>query len=168
MIHIDNGWDYQLQNDWFAAFIATDVVNADDWDVFGFSFYPFYGTNATFANLNTTLNALARRYDKPIQVVETDYPAVCDGTDAPALSEPSIPVSVDGQTEWVQRIIEVVKGLPRGLGQGVHYWEPTWLNNTGLGSACNDAILFQGDYSDPAQTIGYSRSSVNMFAGADF
>jgi hypothetical protein len=45
----------------------------------------------------------------------------------------------------------------------VHYWEPAWLNNTSLGSACNDAILFTADYSDPAHTVGYSRPSVNMF-----
>jgi len=44
-----------------------------------------------------------------------------------------------------------------------HVWEPAWLNNTSLGSDCEDAILFTPDYSNPQQTVGYSRSSVNMF-----
>jgi hypothetical protein len=32
-----------------------------------------------------------------------------------------------------------------------------------LGSDCEDAILFSPDYSNPDHTVGYSRSSVNMF-----
>jgi arabinogalactan endo-1,4-beta-galactosidase len=37
------------------------------WDVFGFSFYLFYGTAATFENLRTTLNSLAEEYRKPLR-----------------------------------------------------------------------------------------------------
>jgi arabinogalactan endo-1,4-beta-galactosidase len=60
-------------------------------------------------------------------------------------------------------VIDIVRQVPYGLGRGVYYWEPAWLNNTSLGSACNDAILFQADYSAYPKTIGYSRSSVDMF-----
>ena len=163
MIHIDNGWDFDLQEAWFTGITGENIVTTADWDVFAFSFYPFYGTNATLANLNYSLQTLAQLYSKPMHVVETDWPEECSGASAPALSEPSIPVSVQGQVQWVQDIIDVVKSAPNGLGQGVHYWEPTWLNNTGLGSACQDTILFSGDYSNPAQTIGYSRASVDMY-----
>lgn len=163
MIHIDNGWDLQLQTAWFSGLTGSGIVTKDDWDIFGFSFYPFYGTNATFANLNATLNALAGQHGKPMHVVETDWPEACSGADAPALSEPGIPISAAGQTEWIKEIIGVVKGVQGGLGQGISYWEPGWLNNTGLGSACGDAILFSGDYSKPEQTIGYSRNSVDMY-----
>ena len=159
MIHIDNGWDLELQKAWFSGLTGSGIVSDNDWDVFGFSFYPFYGTNATFANLNNTLTTIAKQYGKPVQVVETDFPAVCEGVE---LSEP-VEASPSGQNEWVKDVIDIVRGVPDGLGKGVHYWEPTWLNNTGLGSACNDAILFQGDYSNPAQTVGYSRESVAMF-----
>ena len=97
-------------------------------------------------------------------VVETDWPVVCDGKydPIPQLSEP-FPVSVQGQEEWVNGTIQVVKNVPNGLGQGVFYWEPAWLNNTGLGSACEDAILFSQDFSNPNHTIGYSRESVDVF-----
>lgn len=38
------------------------------------------------------------------------------------------------------------------------------LNNTGLGSACQEAILFTADWSDwPNSVTGYSRISVDMF-----
>jgi arabinogalactan endo-1,4-beta-galactosidase len=109
-------------------------------------------------------------------------PAQCTGDTAPELSEPSIPASVSGQLEWVHDIVEVVKGVPNGLGQGIHYWgnytfspaygdaadsfsEPAWLNNTGLGSACQDAILFEPDWSHWPNVTGYSRASVNVFKG---
>lgn len=140
-------------------------VSPSMWDVFGFSFYPFYGTAATFDSLRTTLNTLAWEYRKPLQVVETDYPAVCNGeyNPIPPSSEPEIPYSVAGQTTWTDDVISIVKQVPYGLGQGVHYWEPGWLNNTSLGSDCNDAILFTADYSEYPTTVGYSRSSVNIF-----
>ncbi|KAK5133553.1 hypothetical protein LTR08_007592 [Meristemomyces frigidus] len=163
MIHIDDGWNLTLQETWFGALVGTGKVHKSDWDIFGFSFYPFYGTAATLANLKTSLNTLASKYGKPLHVVETDWPAICTGADAPELSEPSIPASIPGQIEWVHDIISVVKQVPKGLGQGVNYWEPVWLNNTGLGSACEDAILFSADWSQYPKVVGYSRNSVNMF-----
>lgn len=127
---------------------------------------------------------VANEYKKPIQVVETDWPSECSGPDAAELSEPSIPASAQGQLEWVHKVIDVVKGLPKGLGQGINYWEPgeyyvlllsisivvadeganvAWLNNTGLGSSCQSAILFEPDWSEFPKVTGYSLPSVNMF-----
>ncbi|USW53574.1 Putative glycosyl hydrolase family 53, glycoside hydrolase superfamily [Septoria linicola] len=165
MIHIDNGYNLTLQQRWFSALTATGKVKTSDWDLFGFSLYPFYGQGATLANLKTTVNWIAKKYGKPIHVVETDWPAICEGEGVPTLSEPSIPASVDGQLEWVGKVIDVVKQIPNGLGQGINYWEPTWLNNTGLGSACQDAILFDSDWSKFPNVTAYSRKSVNMFKG---
>jgi len=108
-----------LQETWFSSLTATGKVKISDFDIFGFSFYPFYGTAATLTNLRQSLTALANKYNKPIHVVETDWPAMCTGEDAPALSEPNIPASISGQIEWVHDIVQVVKGLPKGLGQGV-------------------------------------------------
>lgn len=109
MIHIDNGYNLTLQQRWFSALTGTGQVESSDWDVFGFSFYPFYGTNATLENLKTTVDWVASEYGKPIHVVETDWPAVCEGADAPELSEPAIPASVEGQLEWIGKVVDVVK-----------------------------------------------------------
>ncbi|PVH87349.1 glycoside hydrolase family 53 protein [Cadophora sp. DSE1049] len=164
MIHVDNGWNITLQQRWYGALIANGVPESA-FDTIGVSFYPFYGTAATFANLKTSLNTLAKQYRKPLQVVETDYPAICNGqwNPIPESSEPEIPYSVEGQITWTKKVIEIVKAVPYGLGRGVHYWEPAWLNNTSLGSDCNDAILFTPDYSNFPEMVGYSRSSVNIF-----
>ena len=165
MIHIDDGWNVTLQTRWFAALTGTGIVSKDDWDVFGFSFYPFYGAAATFANLADSLGTLANIYNKPMIVVETDYPVLCNGEyePIPDFSEPQIPISVQGQLDWVGGTIQTVRNVRDGLGQGMFYWEPAWLNNTDLGSACEDVILFAQDFSDPAHTVGYSRRSVDMF-----
>jgi arabinogalactan endo-1,4-beta-galactosidase len=164
LIHIDDGWNLTLQQRWFGA-LTENGIPTTAWDVFGFSFYPFYGTAATFDNLRTTLHTLAKEYGKPLQVVETDYPAICNGEfePIPPSSEPEIPYSIAGQTSWTDDVISIVQQVPYGLGQGVHYWEPAWLNNTSLGSDCNDAILFTADYSNLTEPVGYSRSSVGMF-----
>jgi arabinogalactan endo-1,4-beta-galactosidase len=61
MIHIDDGWNLTLQQRWFGAMVDNGVP-LSAWDVFGFSFYPFYGTAATFANLRQTLHTLALEY----------------------------------------------------------------------------------------------------------
>ena len=126
MIHIDNGWNLTLQERWFSSLTATGMVKRADWDIFGFSMYPFYGTEATFANLRTSLNAMAAKYEKPIHVVETDWPAICTGPDAAELSEPTIPASPRGQVEWVHEIVDIVKAIPGGWGRGINYWEPAW------------------------------------------
>ncbi|KAH7403494.1 family 53 glycosyl hydrolase [Cadophora sp. MPI-SDFR-AT-0126] len=164
MIHVDNGWNVTLQQRWYGALIANGVPESA-FDTIGVSFYPFYGTAATFSNLKTSLNTLAKQYRKPLQVVETDYPAICNGqwNPIPESSEPEIPYSVQGQITWTKKVIEIVKAVPYGLGRGVHYWEPAWLNNTSLGSDCNDAILFTPDYSNFPEMVGYSRESVNIF-----
>lgn len=47
MAHIDNGWNLTLQQRWFGALTANNVPTSS-WDVFEFSFYPFYGTAVTF------------------------------------------------------------------------------------------------------------------------
>jgi arabinogalactan endo-1,4-beta-galactosidase len=80
----------------------------------------FYGTSATFANLKKSLHTLAEQYWKPLHVVETDYPAICNGqyNPIPTSSEPEIPHNVQAQTTWVDDVIVIMKGVPRGLGRG--------------------------------------------------
>jgi arabinogalactan endo-1,4-beta-galactosidase len=165
MIHIDNGWDSNLQSKWFAGITSSGTVSTKDWDVIGLSFYPFYSPKATFANLQSSMSNLAAKYNKPIMVAETDYPVECAGKykPKPQFSEPRIPISVEGQLEWSRKVIEAVRKVPNGLGQGVFYWEPAFTNNTSLGSACEDAILFKADWSKWPKTTAYSRKSVNLF-----
>ncbi|KAI9661879.1 MAG: hypothetical protein M1821_009118 [Bathelium mastoideum] len=157
MIHLNNGWDKATLTWWFSSLFATGKVATSDVDVLGFSFYPFYGTEATISNLQASLNSLASTYNKPMYIAETDWPNSCSGV---SLSE-NYPVSAAGQTEWVQEIITTVQGVKNGAG--VFYWEPGFINDTSLGSSCSSAILFDVNWNDWPKTQATALSSVNMY-----
>lgn len=117
LIHLANGWDWSDLEYWYqGVFGIQGALTASEVDIMGVSFYPFYGTNATLANLKSSLTNLAYAYSKPIVVAETNWPVSCSGV---TLSEPSIPVSVQGQEEWTDDINTVLTSLPNGLGQGI-------------------------------------------------
>lgn len=41
-----------------------------------------------------------------------------------------------------------------------------WLNNTGLGSECEDVLLFTGNWTGyPNSVLGEARQSVNIYQG---
>ncbi|KJX97306.1 arabinogalactan endo-1,4-beta-galactosidase A like protein [Zymoseptoria brevis] len=148
MIHLPNGWDEELQLTWYDHLTAKGIVQPSDWDLFDVSMYDFYGGNATLLNLETTLNAMALKYRKPILL----------------MADTGISFSAQGQLHWVGAIVKIVKDISYGLGQGIFYWGPAWLNSTSLGGPCQDLILFDADFSGP-NAVAWSRSSVNMFAG---
>jgi len=157
MIHIDNGYNWATQSTFYDNIFKTNSFTLDDFDIQGVSFYPFYGTSATLANLKSSLTQMATKYKKEVIVSETDWPFSCPN--GPQLSEPTIPISAAGQIEWVHDVIKVVESVPMGLGTGIYYWEPAWLGNTNLGSGCKDAILFN----TTSPTIGQARASINLY-----
>ncbi|KUF93041.1 hypothetical protein AM588_10009056 [Phytophthora nicotianae] len=132
----------------------------DDVDSFGFSFYPFYGVEATIDALNSSLTQVAKDYNKPLYVAETDWPVACENVTLSA----DYPVSAEGQTQWVTAIKDVLEGLPNGLGSGIFYWEPAYLSVASLGSSCQSALLFDVNWSNWPTTYATALSSVNMFA----
>ena len=161
LLHLDDGWNKDTQLWWYKSLIATGSVVAADFDIIGVSFYPFYSTQATLANLQSSLNSLASTYNKPVMVVETDWPVSCDGV---TLSDTSIPVSAAGQSEWVADILSVLNQVPSELGQGLFYFEPAYINNTALSSKCKDVLLFDVDWSTWPKTKVTARSSASLFA----
>ena len=88
-------------------------------------------------------------------VAETDWPVSCP---SPAYAFPadakSIPVSVDGQSTWVEDVAAVVAGTAGGAG--LYYWEPGWVGNANLGSSCADNLMVDG--------TGKARNSLSVFS----
>ncbi|KAH9937998.1 arabinogalactan endo-1,4-beta-galactosidase [Fomitopsis serialis] len=153
LVHLANGWDWSdLKYFWEGVFGIQGALTQSEVDIMGVSFYPFYGTNATLANLSSSLTNLVNEFDKPVVVAETNWPAVCSGV---TLSEPEIPISAQGQEEWTGDIKSVLNGLPDGLGQGIYYWEPGWIGNAALGSSCSDNLL--------VDSSGAVRQSIDIF-----
>ncbi|KAJ7193501.1 arabinogalactan endo-1,4-beta-galactosidase [Mycena pura] len=153
VIHLANGWDGAGVSSFYnQIFIAGELALADV-DVMGFSFYPFYGTGATYSALQSSLQAMVTKYGKDVMVVETDWPEACSGV---ALSQPAIPASAAGQQQWVLGIRNVLSALSGGHGLGIAYWEPAWIGNAGLGSACADNLV--------VDSSGNTRASIAMFS----
>ncbi|KAJ3514531.1 hypothetical protein NLJ89_g2321 [Agrocybe chaxingu] len=147
MIHLANGWNGSAVSSFFNQIFRPGELETGDFDVMGFSIYPFYGTSATASALQSSLQAM------DVWVVETDWPVSCSGV---TLSDRSVPISAAGQSAWVAKIRDVLSSLPGGRGKGIVYWEPAWIGNAGLGSGCADNLLVDGS--------GNTRSSIAMFS----
>ncbi|EGO03843.1 glycoside hydrolase family 53 protein [Serpula lacrymans var. lacrymans S7.3] len=165
VIHLANGWDEADVAYFYGGIFNVSSgeeglgggLQESDVDAMGFSYYPFYGTDATLTALTSSMESVIGNYSKNVMVVETDWPAVCNTTATP-LSEPTIPVSVAGQEYWVQDINDVLDGinlLYPDKAIGIVYWEPGWIGNAALGSGCADTLL--------VTSTGEARESMSMF-----
>lgn len=141
MIHLPNGWDYDLQSWFYDGLLAVGTFLDTDFDVMGVSYYPFYSASATLSALKSSLTNMASAYGKEIIVAETDWPTQCESPEYDFPSDAShIPFSADGQTTWLQDIADVVEAVDGATG--VFYWEPAWLDNAALGSSCEYNTMF--------------------------
>ncbi|CAI5739826.1 unnamed protein product [Hyaloperonospora brassicae] len=159
MIHLDNGWKYETMSWFFKGLLAEGTLGIDDFDVLGFSFYPYYDVHATLPALTHSLTELAKTYKKPIYVAETDWPTNCTTV---TLSE-DFAISARGQRDWMTAIMNILEGLPNGLGAGIFYWEPGFISVAGLGSACGSNLLFDVNWNSWPATHAKALSSVFMF-----
>jgi arabinogalactan endo-1,4-beta-galactosidase len=73
LIHLPSGSDWNSQRYFYDTVLSYNNFTLDDFDMQGVSFYPFYGTTATLANLNSTLTQMANKYGKEIIIAETDW-----------------------------------------------------------------------------------------------
>jgi arabinogalactan endo-1,4-beta-galactosidase len=120
----------------------------------GVSFYPFYSASAGLEALRSSMNNMARAWNKDIAVVETNWPTSCPN---PKYTFPSdvrnIPFSAAGQETYVTNVANVVASVSRGVG--LFYWEPEWIHNANLGSSCADNTMFMRS--------GQALSSLSVF-----
>ena len=158
MIHLDNGWKWDTQQWWYDTVLGSGGgLSAADYDVQGVSYYPFYNSAATLSALSTSLNNMAKKYGKEVMVVETNWPSYCPNpSNAFPADVKSIPISVDGQTQWMKEVAKRVAAVPNGKGTGLFYWEPAWIANPGLGSSCGWNLMVGDD--------GKVMSSLAVFA----
>lgn len=140
MIHLDNGWNWGTQQYWYNTVLSQGLLLTSDFDIMGVSHYPFYNSQATLANLKSSLANMASKWGKTLIVAETDWPISCP---SPAYQFPSdassIPFSAAGQTTWMQNVAKVVASVSGGAG--LFYWEPAWIDNANLGSSCANNLM---------------------------
>lgn len=115
MIHIERSGDYDAAVWFFDNLIAHHV----SFDVIGLSYYPRW--HGGIAKLRGNLHDLALRYQHPIILVETSY----NWTPGDFVGKKSeFPESPAGQADFLRAVNAAVRSVPRGLGQGVFWWEP--------------------------------------------
>lgn len=115
MIHIERSGYYDAAVWFFDNLIAHHVP----FDVIGLSYYPRW--HGGLAKLRGNLHDLALRYQHPIILVETSY----NWTPGDFIGKKSeFPESPAGQADFLRAVNAAVRSVPRGLGQGVFWWEP--------------------------------------------
>lgn len=155
MVHLDNGWDWETHKRWYTTVLAEGPFELSDFDIMGVTYYPYYSSSATLASLKTSLTNLASTWGKDLIVAETDWPSSCPYPTYPFPSDTkSIPISVAGQTTWIEDVAAIVAGVSNGLG--LFYWEPAWIDKANLGSSCEYCLLFTSS--------GEAMSSLSAFS----
>ena len=132
MIHCDRGGDSAGTEAFYDGITSQGVP----YDLIGLSFYPFW--HGPLPRLEETLEDTARRYGKPIIVVETGYHYAGE----PDKLGMTYPITPQGQRQFLEDLVAAVRRTPDGLGRGVLYWAPEWLAIDGLRSSWADQTLF--------------------------
>jgi arabinogalactan endo-1,4-beta-galactosidase len=116
MIHVDHGGDIALTKNFFDKMRDYKI----EYDVIGFSFYPW--SHGTLLDLRNNLRFTANEYDREIILVETGY----YWTPGRFFREQPgpFPETPEGQRQWLEAVNDIVLNTPRGLGKGVFWWEP--------------------------------------------
>lgn len=111
-----------------------------DFDMIGLSFYPYW--HGKTAGLKANMEDLAKRFGKPVAVVETSYAWTKGHGDAKTNVFPvdGNEASVEIQRSKVREVVDAVRAVEGGAG--VFYWEPAWLPSDREGSPWENQALF--------------------------
>jgi arabinogalactan endo-1,4-beta-galactosidase len=132
VLHLDAGGDNERCRRWFTEAVRHDVP----FDVIGLSYYPIW--HGAMNALADNMSDLSQRFDRPVMVVETAYPWTKDEGD----SQPNIykqtgpepwPMTPEGQTAFLSKLMQTVKQVPQHKGLGFIYWEPDFIPAAGAG-----------------------------------
>ncbi len=156
MLHLDNGGNNAMYCAWFDSYFAHGGA---DFEYIGLSYYPFW--HGTLQDLEANMNDISVRYRKNLILTEVstaftmeEYQAYEQLPDAlrkgmattPALVEPvPYPMSPEGQSAFLEDIMELIRAVPEGRGKGFFYWEPAWLPVPGSGWANDAALAYTGE-----------------------
>ncbi|HEV2318328.1 MAG TPA: glycosyl hydrolase 53 family protein [Verrucomicrobiae bacterium] len=126
MIHIDQGGNIARTKYFFDNLNRYGI----QYDVIGFSFYPWW--HGTLMDLRENLAFAARRYHKDVVVVETAYHWRPNREDAARPGPGPFPETPQGQRDFLEAVANIVMDTPDGRGKGVFWWEPAVGGHGGL------------------------------------
>lgn len=147
MIHLDNGGKIELYEEWFDNF----VKRGGDFDVIGLSYYPFW--HGSLEGLKANLANCVKRYGKDLVIAEVSMGHTMESyaeyeqlpedkekrkgaaTSPELAAKVPFPMTEQGQSDFIQTVMEIVRDVPEGKGKGIFWWEPTWIPVPGSGWA---------------------------------
>lgn len=137
MIHHANGGSVGGTR-WFFDRLVEQKV---EFDLIGLSYYPWW--HGSLDDLRRNLAATAKRYGKPIVVVEAAYfwNGAWPKGHRPREVAPW-PLTPAGQKAFLADVIRAVRQTPDGLGRGVLWWAPEALPVGGIRAGLNRRALF--------------------------
>lgn len=128
MIHLADGGNNELFRRNFDQLKARNV----DYDVIGFSYYPYW--HGPLEQLQQNMTDISKRYNKEVLVAENAYGyTLNDGDNFPNNFGPSqeklggYKATVQGQAQQVRDVMNAVAQVPEQKGLGIFYWEPDWI-----------------------------------------
>ena len=153
MIHLDNGGNNPMYIDWFDNYIKR----GPDFDIIGFSYYPFWHGN--LADLEYNIRDMAKRYHKDLVVAEVsmgfsmeDYRSY-EGkpieelkgyaTKQELVEKLEYPMTPKGQSDFMNDFMTRISDIEGCLG--FYYWEPGWIPVPGCGWATEAALKYTGE-----------------------
>jgi arabinogalactan endo-1,4-beta-galactosidase len=110
IVHIDQGGNWR-NTKWFFDNLRRQEV---PFDIIGESYYPFF--QGPWTNVPVCLDNAARRYGKPVMIVETDFPYI------KSKGYYGIPGTTNGQVRFIETLAQIVKKVPHGRGAGIFWW----------------------------------------------
>ncbi len=150
MIHLDNGGLNDMYIDWFDHYLEK----GEDFDIIGFSYYPFW--HGPLDGLSYNMKDMAKRYGKKVCVAEVstgfstdDYskhegkePCEVKGmaTKPELVAKVPYPMTPQGQADFMQDIMQRIAEVPGGMG--FYYWEPAWVPVPGCGWANEVSVKY--------------------------
>ncbi len=132
---------------------VTGKGKVTGFDILGISYYPKWSAVNSLVQITSLIRDIRTKYGKKVMVVETAYPWTAEDADqypnimGPADSLPGYPLTVAGQTEFLENLSHAVR---EGGGSGIFYWEPAWITSAmrdqwGTGSSWDNCTLFDFD-----------------------
>lgn len=153
MIHLDNGGNNEMYREWFDEFTKRE----EDFQVIGFSYYPFW--HGTLEELEFNMRDMAERYHRELIVAEVsmgftmesyaEYEKLEPGQRKGMATKPELiekieyPMTKEGQTDFMKDVMKRIASVSGG--RGFFYWEPGWVPVPGCGWATDAALAYTGE-----------------------
>lgn len=139
---------------------------ADDYDIIGLSYYPFW--HGSLENVSEVLNTCASTYGKQVMIAETSWghtlesASFCNNQFNQSLAEEGgYETSIQAQATELADIVDVLSQVPNQAGIGISYWEPSWLPLQGSGWITKYGAYYNDngtDWTDESDLSSYTDS----------